>query len=135
MDFTRKAFSNIIYLLFDWTFATALSFSFWFIIGKTLLPDQYGIIATIVNFASLISAFSFFGLNSAMYKLIPEFKQGKQYSKIEDLIKFSAKVVLASNIAIAIFFLFFSTHFAAYLNVPNDAFLLSIFIILSLSAS
>jgi len=135
MDLTKKVFSNIVYLLLDWGFVTLFSFFFWFIIGKTLLPDQYGIIITTVNFISLLSGISFLGFAGALNKLIPEFYQGKQFSKIATLIRFSTKIILASNIILSLVLLFFSSMFASYMKIPLDAIYLGIPFLFFLSVS
>lgn len=135
MDHTKKAFSNIIYLFLDFAFTSIFSLLFWIVMGKTLLPDQYGIIVTTVNFIAILSSVSLLGLINTVQKLIPEYTQKKQFKKINSLIVFSGKIILVSNILISVFLFIFASNISSYLNIPTGALLVGILILFSLSIS
>ncbi|MEM5797306.1 MAG: oligosaccharide flippase family protein [Candidatus Aenigmatarchaeota archaeon] len=118
MKVEKKVFSNTVYLLMDWLVTSAFSFLFWFIIGKTLLPEFFGIISTSINTAILLSGISFLGFHGALIKLIPEFVKKRQVGNIVELNKFTLKIILLSNLIIAIFLLVFSQAITVLVKLP-----------------
>ncbi|MEM5832392.1 MAG: hypothetical protein QXT38_03740 [Candidatus Aenigmatarchaeota archaeon] len=67
MGLSEKLISNSIYLFVDWLIATSMSFLYWLIAGKTLLPEEYGIVSTTTNLAIVLSNASLLGLNTAVW--------------------------------------------------------------------
>ena len=119
MSFREKLISNTTYLFFDWVFTSLISLFYWFIIGKTFLPFQYGIIATSTQIAIMLSGISMLGLNSAAIKLIPELIKKKQQNKIPCLIRYSIKIILPFLTCIAIFLIIFSRQLSPILNLET----------------
>lgn len=114
MSIKRKLASNTIYLLLDHFFLLILSFIFWWILGKSLEPYEYGIVSTSINTVILLSAIVLIGFPETNIKLIPEYQAKKQKGKINSLIKFSFKTLTISNI-VCVLFLFISSSFLASL--------------------
>lgn len=135
MSISRKLISNTIYLFLDWFVYTMIGFFYWFIAGKNLLPEEYGIVSTSVNLAMVLSGVSLLGLNIAVWKLIPEYLSKKQEGKINSLIKFSFKIIILSNIFLLLIFFIFPGNLAALLKIPTSAIFLTGIIILILSLS
>jgi O-antigen/teichoic acid export membrane protein len=118
MILRKKLISNTFYLLLDWFSVSLLSFFYWLIAGKTLLPQEYGIVSTSVNLINLLSGIAIFGLGTAVWKLIPEYLAKRQKKKVSGLIKFSLKAILISNLLIATLLLIFYPFLTSVLKVP-----------------
>ena len=114
----RKLVANTVYLSINWTAVTILSFLFWFVIGKLMLPSEWGIISTFSNLMILLSSFSILGISGAVSKLIPEYLARKKISKVKTLINFSTKVIICSSSLLAIIILLFSRELKRTLNLP-----------------
>ncbi|MEM5829240.1 MAG: oligosaccharide flippase family protein [Candidatus Aenigmatarchaeota archaeon] len=118
MSVSEKLISNTVYLFLDWLILTSMGFLYWSIAGKTLLPEEYGIVSTSVNLAIVLSGVSLLGLNTATWKLIPEYLAKKQKGKINSLIRFSLKVILISNLFFVLVLFSFSSFFQSILKTP-----------------
>jgi O-antigen/teichoic acid export membrane protein len=105
------------------------------IAGKTLLPEEYGILSTSINFALIFSGMSLLGLNLTMMKLLPEYLSKKQDEKIVLLSRFSLKIVFLSNLAITLFLLLFSNYIADWIKAPVQVVWISALILLATSFS
>ena len=64
-----KIVSNSIFLMISSLSATLFSFLFWLIIGKLLLPDDYGVISTTINLSVFLSVVTVFGFGFTLIKL------------------------------------------------------------------
>jgi O-antigen/teichoic acid export membrane protein len=115
----KKLASNATFLFLDWLFVTLLNFVYWSVAGKTLLPEQYGIVSTSVNLANLLSGLGLLGLNTTLWKLIPEYLEKKQNERAKELIQFSLKTVFMSNIIIILVLLLFSNTVTETLKIPT----------------
>ncbi|MDT7859116.1 MAG: oligosaccharide flippase family protein [Candidatus Aenigmarchaeota archaeon] len=133
MSVRKKLISNTTYLFLDWFTVTLLGFFYWFIAGKTLQPEEYGIVSTVVNFAIFLSTLSLLGINTALWKLISENEAKKDVGKIKSLIKFSYQIILLTNLLILTLFLFFNDFIASTLKIPQTASILIPFATLSLT--
>ena len=125
----KKLISNTVYLFLDWLVLTSMGFLYWIIAGKTLLPEEYGIVSTSVNFAVVLGGLSFLGINVATWKLIPEYLEKKEIRKIKALIKFSLKIVIISNVLLAIILTVLSWHLASALKVTVPVIWITVLII------
>jgi len=114
----KKLVSNTFYLFLTWTIMTILSLIYWVVIGKTLLPEQYGIIATATNLMIFISGLSHLGSNTTISKLIPEFVKKREFKKLGTLIRFCLKITVISNFLICSLIFFCSGKLAELLKVP-----------------
>jgi O-antigen/teichoic acid export membrane protein len=113
----KKLISNTVYLFLDWLVLTSMGFLYWIIAGKTLLPEEYGIVSTSVNFAIVLGGLSLLGINAATWKLIPEYLEKRENKKIKALIRFSLKLVIISNTFLAVILTILSWHLAPVLKV------------------
>lgn len=135
MSLNQKLISNTIYLFADWFIVTLMGFLYWFIAGKTLLRAEYGIVSTSTNLAIVLSGISLLGINSAVWKLIPEYLEKKQEGKIRSLIRFSLKILLISNLILVIILFMFSHFLQSVLKIPLATIWLSAIILFVLSFS
>jgi len=136
MSVSKKLISNAIYLFADWFILTLMSFLYWLIAGKTLLPQEYGIVSTSVNLATLLSGISLLGLNSAAWKLIPEYLVRKQGGKVNSLIRFVLKATIFSSLIFSLSLILLSSFLSSILKISQAViFLVAIALfILSLSS-
>lgn len=125
MGITRKLLSNSVYLFLDLFLANLLSIVYWFMVGRFLLPEQMGIVATATNLAILLSLISLLGLPGTVQKLIPEYIEKKEYGKIIGLARFSFKMIIASNFAIILILLLFSTTISNVIKLPSSVLILT----------
>ncbi|MCC5994088.1 MAG: oligosaccharide flippase family protein [Candidatus Aenigmarchaeota archaeon] len=124
MSLEEKLVSNSLYLFLDWLLVTILGFFYWIVAGKTLLPEEYGIVSTSINFATFLSTLSLFGLNAAIWKLLPEYQCEREREKIKSLIRFSFQLPLLINIILSILLVSLSSFFSSMLKIPLNAVLM-----------
>ncbi len=135
MKVAEKAVSNTIYLLTNWFVLTLLSFLYWVIAGKMLLPDEYGKVTTAYQIMFLIGSLANLGLGVAVSKLVPEFIAKKQEKKIPTLIKFSLKISLTSALLLSLFILLISNLIIEHLELDVYSIILIIIGIVSAQLS
>jgi O-antigen/teichoic acid export membrane protein len=133
MSVGKKLVSNTTYLFLDWLLVSLIGFVYWFIIGKILPPEEYGIVSTVVNFATFLSTLSLLGINTALWKLVSEYEAKKEVGKIKSLIRFSFQIILLTNLLILISFLFFNNFISSVLKIPATASILIPFAMFSLT--
>ncbi len=105
---------------------------FWLIVGKTLSPEDYGIIATSTQLSLFISPLTLLGLGFASNKLIPEFLEGGFKNKIQGIINYSFKIVSLASIVLALILIPFSFQISSYLKLkPEVIWIISFVIALS----
>lgn len=120
MSLISKAISNTVFISLSGVSNTLISFLYWFVIAKNLLPQSYGIISTSINFMILLASVSMLGFDNAIPKLISEYSKEKQEEKIISLIKFSTKIIFISNLILILIMLLFSPFFATILKVSQS---------------
>jgi O-antigen/teichoic acid export membrane protein len=113
----KKLVSNTIYLFLDWFVLTSTGFVYWIIAGKTLLPEEYGIVSTSINLAIVLGSLALLGIDAATWKLIPEYLEKKEKKKIVALTRFSFKFVVITNVLLAIILTAISFNIAPFLKV------------------
>ena len=118
--FDKKLVNNAIFLFLDWLFVTLLNFVFWSVASKTLVKEQYGIISTSINLATLLSGIGLLGFNTTISKLLPEYLEKRQENKAKKIVSFSLESVLLSNIALMAAMLLASSTIASILKIPNS---------------
>jgi len=121
MSLSKKLISNSAYLFIDWFLVSVIGFLYWFVAGKTLLPEEYGIVSTSINFATFLSTLSLLGLNSAVWKLLPEYQARNEKGKIKSLIKFSFWLSFLINIILSVVLIAASYLLSSILKIPFDA--------------
>ena len=130
MEEVKKLLSNSFYLFLDWLLLTAISFLYWLVAGKLLLPSEYGIVSASMNLAFFVASLALLGLNAATWKLISEFVARGKREKIGSLIKFCLKVCVFSDLVVLTTFLLFSKPLSTLFNLPEDAVRIIGFIVL-----
>ena len=125
MDLTKKLFSNTFYIFLDWFFISLFGFFYWLIIGKTLPPEQYGIIITSINISNLFTGLSMMGFYFANTKLISEYLEKRNYKKIKGLIRFSFFFSFILSTFFITFLILLSFFSPSLLKIPQDAIVLS----------
>ncbi len=112
MKTERKLISNVFYLFLAWTISAIFSFLFWWVVAKSTLPNEYGLISTIFNTTALLAGISILGLATTNTKLIPEYLEKKQIKKVSALITFTLKTVLITNIIFSLSIISFLFYFS-----------------------
>lgn len=134
MNIKEKLVSNATYLALNWIAITVIPFVFWFIIGKTLPPESYGIIATSLQVAIFLSCIACFGFPTVLDKLLPELLEKGEKDKVQGLINHTTKVTLALVIGITAVSLILSEQITAMLNLDFYIFLAIIAIFIANTA-
>lgn len=70
---SKKMVSSLFYFFLDFTTITIFGYLFWIIMGKFLLPEQYGLLATIIALFTVFVNISTLGMQEALPKFIPEY--------------------------------------------------------------
>jgi O-antigen/teichoic acid export membrane protein len=104
----------------SWISNTLISFLYWFVIAKNLLPQSYGIISTSINLMMMLASISMFGFDTVFIKLIPEYSKTNQEKKIISLIISSIKIIFISNLILVLIMFLFSSFFATILKISQD---------------
>ena len=133
MSLGKKLISNSTYLLLDWLLVSILGFFYWFIAGKTLIPEEYGIVSTSINLAIFLSTLSLLGLNAAIWKLLPEYQAKNEKGKIKSLIKFSFWLSFFINVILSIIIIVTSFWLSSTLKIPLNATLMIPLVMISLT--
>jgi len=117
MEVTKKVVSNVIYLFLNTFVLTSLSFIYWLIAGKFLLPSEYGKVTTSYQLMFLLGSLSNVGFALTLSKLVPEFLARNEDKKIPTLIKTGLKISLPLSLLFIIFLLIFSSFLLSILKV------------------
>ncbi len=133
MKLGSKIFSNTIYMTLDWIILTFLGFIFWFVIGKTLSPEDAGMISTALNFSIVISTFAMMGMGVALVKLVSEFNKKKGATAAMSIVSMVVRPLAASLLVVTFLFLIFSPQLSSYLKMPINLFYIVIGLTISIS--
>lgn len=114
-----KLVSNTFFISLEWVAITVLSFFFWLVIGKTLSPEDYGIVSVFVNFTVIFGSLLPLGTSLALFKLIPEYIRRNESGKITSSIRFTVKLILITTLISSFFILAFSDFISASLKIPR----------------
>jgi len=90
----EKSVSNVSYLFLTNISITLISFLFWIVAGKSLLPSDYGKVNLAVQIIALSSTIGNIGTYLALSKIIPELIEKKEIEKIPTLIKSSIRLTI-----------------------------------------
>ena len=120
MGIKDKFISNTTYLFLDIFFINFFMMSFWIIVGKTLSPEAYGIIATSLQIAVFLSAITAIGFSSTLRKLVPELFARNKKDKLQGLINYSFKIILVSSLIITLVLFLLSSLFAPFLKLQSE---------------
>jgi O-antigen/teichoic acid export membrane protein len=116
----RQLIANSVFLFFDYLSLSILSFLFWLIAGKTLAPEEYGIVATTINLILLLSFLCSLGFAPTIRKLTSEYASKKQKKKISALARFSIKVLLFSHLVTIFLLVLFSDRLSIVFKTTSQ---------------
>jgi O-antigen/teichoic acid export membrane protein len=125
MAIKHKLVSNTTYLFLNWASVTAFSLGFWLLMGKTLSPSSYGVVSVFLQVATFLSGVAALGLNSTIVKLVAEFLERKQMGKVQGIIMFSFKSVIAASLLISVALVAMSGELAPLLKMPVNVLMLA----------
>jgi len=135
MKIKDKLISNTIYLFLDWFFIALFSMIFWFIIGKTLSPESYGIIALSIQLSLLLTPLAVLGLGFSSSKLISELLEKGLKDEVQGVINYSLKIVTFTSISLVLILIILSPQLSSYLKLEPKVILLASFIMFFSSIS
>ncbi|MEM3405998.1 MAG: polysaccharide biosynthesis C-terminal domain-containing protein [Candidatus Pacearchaeota archaeon] len=93
MPSKEKIISDTLYVALD-TFVIAIAgYLFWSFMGKTLSVFDYGVLTTTLTLYSFFSALFTLNIQEVFGKLIPQYIAMNKENKINDLIKYTAKLI------------------------------------------
>ncbi|MBI1978606.1 MAG: polysaccharide biosynthesis C-terminal domain-containing protein [Candidatus Aenigmarchaeota archaeon] len=114
-----KLISNAFFIFIDWFALSFFSFLYWFIIGKTLLPEEYGIVYVFHNITVIVSSLLPLGTSISLFKLIPEYIHNNQLGKITSSIRFTLKLLTFTTLITSLFIFIFSDTISTLLKIPK----------------
>jgi O-antigen/teichoic acid export membrane protein len=117
----NKLISNSAFLLLNWASDTFLYMLFWLILAKILSSYDYGIVATAMQVAVLLSNVALFGLDMSANKLIAEWNAKKKTRKIHALTRVSMILVFIISTVLALGFAIFYLISPGTLKMTGDA--------------
>lgn len=120
----NRLISNTFFISLEWAFVSFTSFLYWLIIGKTLPPSDYGIVNIFTNFTVILASFIPLGTSVALFKLIPEYLERKEFGKITSSIRFTIKVIVITTVVISAIIIVFSDFISSIFKLPNPVILL-----------
>ncbi len=120
MKIKDKLISNTTYLFLDWFFIALFSMFFWLIVGKTLSPESYGIIATSIQISLFLSHLTLLGLGAASRKLISELSERGIKDKVQGIINYSLKTVTFTSVVLVLILILFSFQISTYLKLKPE---------------
>ncbi|MEM2974213.1 MAG: oligosaccharide flippase family protein [Candidatus Micrarchaeia archaeon] len=101
----RKIVSNLFYYFLDYMTITLAGYIFWIAMGKMLIPQQYGILTTVIALWYIVGNVASLGMFEVLPRLVSE--EMKRTAVASGIINFSIKASLALSIMFAavLFFL------------------------------
>jgi len=132
MGIIDRAVSNTYYMFLSWFSITFASFLFWFIFGKLLTPEEYGISLTTINFTIFVTGLIQIGLPGAIGKLVSEYAGVGNKRRIKEIISSALTVLLISSTVSTVVIFLLKDLIVSYLKIPQDALLpvfLAVFVI------
>ena len=117
MKVGNKLIPNTFYLFLDLASMSGLGFLFWIIMGKMLVPYEYGIVATFLNFIIFVGGITPLGLNITLMKLIPEFLKSKRTDLISSYVRYSLKWILIVTIILSAILFAVHSYLELFLKV------------------
>jgi O-antigen/teichoic acid export membrane protein len=120
MSIRDKIVTNTTYLTLNWIAITILPIAFWFMVGKMLPPESYGIVYTGLQLAIFLSLVASFGFPMVLDKLISELDEKKQYDKIQGLINYTFKITIGLVVLISAAVLLFAPQISGYMKLDTS---------------
>src|SRR3989344_407645 len=117
MSTIRRALSNTLYLMGDWSVIMIFGYIFWVILAKMLSPSEVGIFSTISNIAVFLTAFTTLGFNISVIKIIAEYISKEAKDFVAGIVFYTLKNTIIFNLLIiSIMIAFLRTFFPGYLG-------------------
>ena len=91
MSNPKKVVSNLFYFFLDFATITLFGYVFWVIMGKLLLPAQYGLLATIIALFYVLLNVSTLGMQETLPKFVPEYIAKNKIKEATAMIRFANK--------------------------------------------
>ncbi len=114
MSLRKKLVSNVFYNFLDVFTISLLGYIFWIILGKFLLPAEYGVVSLIIGLFQLLTPLTTLGLMSALPKFVPDYIAKGQTRKIKGAVLFSIKLGLLLSLVSGLVFFIFSSYIADF---------------------
>lgn len=111
----KKIASNVMYFSLHWFALTILGYLFYIILGKMLIPEQYGILFTVTSSFYIFSVFTGVGFVEALPKIVPELLKANKMQEARSLISFSIKFVFIFSLVISSLLFLFSNNISSLL--------------------
>jgi len=115
VDTKKKIVSNVYYYFLDFSMVGLIGYVFWIIMGKLLVPEQYGILLTIVSLFSVILPFTSFGFQESLPKFLPELSKRGKNKDARAMIAFSIKLTMIITLILSILFFIFSANISSFI--------------------
>ncbi len=120
MSMREKLVTNATFLSLNWVAITILPVFFWFIVGKMLPPESYGIIATALQVTVFMSFIASFGFPMVLDKLIPELLEKHEEDKIQGVINHTFSVTMAMIVVISVATFFLIPYLSSFLKLEQE---------------
>jgi len=120
MSIKEKIVSNATFLSLNWIAITFIPIFFWFIVGKTLPPESYGIIATVLQATVFLSFATSFGFPMTLDKLIPELMEKGEKDKAQGVINHTFKVTMVLVIIVTLVSILLSSRISNFLTLDIE---------------
>lgn len=130
MNSGKQLISNTFYLFLNYFVATVVSILFWLILGKLLIPEEYGTVTTAANFIYLMAGLVGLGLAQAVSKLISEHEKN-----VKTYFKYNFTWLTIANVILILFLLLFSKPIYSTLKFGFNILLLCCLGIVAMSYS
>lgn len=117
MSVRKKLISNTVYIFLSWFSMTFFGLLFWLVIGKILIPEYYGIIATAIQVELFVFPIVSLGLFESTKRLIPELRERKEKGKIQGVINFSLGAIIISSLITSSILMVLSPNLTSFLEL------------------
>jgi len=108
LSYGKKVVSNVFYYSLDFITITLAGYLFWVIMGKMLVPEQYGILTTVIALFYVLANVCSLGLFESISKLVPELIDKKKIKQAHGIISHSLKLALLLSLVFAGLIYFFA---------------------------
>ena len=83
----KKILTDTFYFFLDNSFISIIGYLFFIIIGRMILPEEYGILMTVLALFNILLPLTTLGFNEAIVKFIPSFMDKKR-NKIGSYVRY-----------------------------------------------
>jgi len=112
MTVGKKIVSNVFYYFLDLATITVFGYLFWVLMGKMLVPFQYGILLTTLTIFQIVNVSLTLGFTESLPKFISEFMIKRKLNQVKSFIFFSSNITFYLSFVVSISLLVFSESFS-----------------------